>query len=145
MPTLLSRLGNAAPTLLLRSPLHPLVSGQMLELEFTGRRSGRQFRTPLAYASHDGGLVTSTDSPWWRNVQERPEVRVRLRGRWRTATCGVVEDTPAAQAALRALLDAVSWYPRPAGLSREHGRVPDAELVRALAAGRRVLRLEVGS
>jgi len=109
----LSRLANAVPALVLASPLHRLLSGRYALLEFTGRRTGRLYRTPVAYVRDGERVLLSTDSPWWRNVSDRPEVRLRLRGR----------DVPG--------------YRRPAGLAVDDGRVSDEELLRAVTRGGR--------
>ena len=40
---------NPAIKLILRSPLHGLMSKRLLLITFTGRKSGKQFTTPLGY------------------------------------------------------------------------------------------------
>ena len=58
----------------------------LLLLEFTGRRSGRTFRTPVGYVREGDRLilVTSPTYRWWRNVVGGARVRVRLPEGWRT-------------------------------------------------------------
>lgn len=41
----ISRLTNAVPMLVLHSPAHRVMSGRYAVIEFTGRRSGRTYRT----------------------------------------------------------------------------------------------------
>ena len=71
--------------LLLRSPLHPLVSGRLALITVTGRRSGRRFTFPVGY-ERDGDLVTITvgwpqQKLWWRNLRgEGAPVLLRLQG-----------------------------------------------------------------
>ena len=79
---------------LLRSPLHGLVSGSLLLITFTGRRSGREYTTPVGYEEHDGTLyVTSqTDRVWWKNLRGGADVTVRLRGEIREGRADVIED-----------------------------------------------------
>lgn len=136
-----SRLRNAVPTLILRSPLHGVLSRRMLELEFVGRRTGRRFRTPLAYARADDGWLVSTDSPWWRNLAAIPECTVHVAGSTQPMRATRIDDADEARAGLRTLVDAVPGYWRPAGIERREGRISDAALDRAIAGGRRVLRL----
>ena len=57
----------------------------LLLLEFTGRRSGRTYRTPVGYVRDDERLVlvTSPAYRWWKNVVGGARVRVRLPEGWR--------------------------------------------------------------
>ena len=45
---------------LLRSPLHGLVSGRIVLLAFTGRRSGRRFTVPVSYLRYGGDILGFT-------------------------------------------------------------------------------------
>jgi deazaflavin-dependent oxidoreductase (nitroreductase family) len=63
-------------------------------LETTGNKTGRVRRTPLAPGPTDGEgalliAVHGWRSGWVRNVAVQPAVRVKHRGRWRTATASV--------------------------------------------------------
>jgi hypothetical protein len=53
----LNRTGNPLIALILRSPLHPLVSRRLALITVTGRRSGRTYTFPLGY-EQDGDTVT---------------------------------------------------------------------------------------
>ena len=133
----LSRLANAVPALVLASPLHRLLSGRYALVEFTGRRTGARYRTPVAYVRDGRRVLLSTDSPWWRNLIDRPEVRLRLRGRVVAGRARIVADEHEAALVLGALVRAVPGYRRPAGLAADGGRVSDEELLRAVTTGRR--------
>jgi hypothetical protein len=135
----MSRIGatlmNAMPRLILSSPAHPVLSGRYLIIEFTGRTTGRSYSTPVAYRRHGDRLLISTDSPWWRNVAAGEPVIVRLRGTRRAGTSSRITGAPAVDA-LRELAT-IPGYPRATGMTREHGRVPEAEIMHA--AERRVV------
>ncbi len=133
----LSRLANAVPAAVLASPAHRLLSRRYALLEFTGRRSGRTYRTPVAYLRDGSRVVLSTDSPWWRNLPDRPAVRLRLAGRGVTGLARVVTEDREAADLLVALVQAVPGYARPAGLSSRGGAVSDDELLRAVTTGGR--------
>jgi F420H(2)-dependent quinone reductase len=60
----LYRLLNVGVGLLLRSPLHGLVSGRIMLLTVTGRRSGRLFTVPVSYLRHGGGFFCFTSGRW---------------------------------------------------------------------------------
>jgi hypothetical protein len=69
----------------LRSPAHRLLSGGVLELRYTGRRSGRGYALPVVYATAGDDLVVLVgqheSKTWWRNFGPDPRpVSIRLRG-----------------------------------------------------------------
>jgi deazaflavin-dependent oxidoreductase (nitroreductase family) len=61
---------------LLRSPAHRLLSGCVLLLEYTGRRSGQHHVLPVMYAPTGEDLVVLAGHPttktWWRNFGPGP-------------------------------------------------------------------------
>lgn len=139
----MSRLTNAVPSLVLRSPAHRLMSGRYTVLEFTGRTTGRTFRTPVAYVQDGSRVLVSTDSAWWRNLVDRPDVRLRLRGQEVPGTARVVDDDTEAADILAELVRRVPGYARPAGLTTTRGEVPVRELERAVSAGRRSIEIRL--
>ena len=122
--------------MIIRSPLHGIMSSKYAIIEFRGRKSGRIYRTPVAYVRDGDRILMSTDSPWYRNVAGGAHVRMVVRGRTVEGTADTVTDADASAAILRKLVDAIPSYSRPAGLAREDGRVSDGEIRRAIAAGR---------
>jgi hypothetical protein len=82
-----NRTANPAIKLLLRSPLHPLVSGRLVLITVTGRRSGREFTFPVAYSRPSEEKVEIMvgwpgRKKWWRNLRGKGgPVRLRLRGK----------------------------------------------------------------
>jgi hypothetical protein len=67
------------------SPLHRMLSGSLLLISFTGRRTGQEHSRPVMFAGDERGLIIfvghAEQKVWWRNLTERAPVRVRLRGR----------------------------------------------------------------
>jgi len=86
----LNRTVNPVVRTLLRSPAHPLLSGHLMLLTVTGRRSGRAFTFPVAYSQDGDRLTVTLDWPdrkrWWRNLRDGAPVVVELRGDRRTGT-----------------------------------------------------------
>jgi deazaflavin-dependent oxidoreductase (nitroreductase family) len=83
MRNLINRIDNIFIKPLLRSPLHGLVSGQLMLIKVTGRKSGKIYVTPVAY-SREGNTITAftrKERKWWRNLQGGAPVVVRVRGR----------------------------------------------------------------
>jgi deazaflavin-dependent oxidoreductase (nitroreductase family) len=81
----LMRLFNPVIRALLRSPLHVLLSSQILLLTYTGRRSGRQYTLPVGYLpDRDAMIIVSQHSDlkrWWRNLRGGAPVAVLVRGK----------------------------------------------------------------
>jgi deazaflavin-dependent oxidoreductase (nitroreductase family) len=96
----LRRIGNIFVSALLRSPLHPLLSGSLILLTYRGRRSGREYTLPVMYAEDEHGLIVfvgrASEKTWWRNLRDGSAVRVRLRGADYEGEAGVVADPTAA-------------------------------------------------
>ena len=66
-------------------------------LETTGRRTGKPRTTPLARGPVDGDVVWLTSvhgrhAAWVHNLEAKPEVRIKLSGRWHHARATVHED-----------------------------------------------------
>jgi deazaflavin-dependent oxidoreductase (nitroreductase family) len=68
---------NPVLSVLLRSPAHRLLSGSVLLLEYSGRRTGRRYGLPVMYASSGDGFVVMAGQPadktWWRNFGRDPQ------------------------------------------------------------------------
>ena len=85
-------LANMIATTILRSPWHRMRSDRLLLLTFTGRKSGKEFTTPLRYVQQGETLQLIVVYPWWRNLVEDAKVRVLLRGQMRTGTAEVLPE-----------------------------------------------------
>lgn len=84
-----NRSANPLVGLLLRSPAHRLMSGQLALITVTGRRSGRTYTFPVGYEQRGDHVTITVGWPerkrWWRNLRDRPSpVTLRLRGTKRT-------------------------------------------------------------
>jgi deazaflavin-dependent oxidoreductase (nitroreductase family) len=78
-----------------------LVRGHAI-VETTGRRSGRTRRTVVGVHEDDTGLWVVAEqgrhAGYVRNIEAHPQVRVRLRGRWRQGGASIVDsDDPRAR------------------------------------------------
>ena len=79
---------------LLRSPLHPLVSKNIMLMTYTGRKSGKSYTTPMNYLSMEDALYTTStrERVWWRNLRGGAEVTLRLHGKDVPARAESLED-----------------------------------------------------
>jgi hypothetical protein len=76
----------------LRSPLHGLLSKQLMLLTFTGRQSGKRYTIPVGYARDGHELVVFSSRAWRRNLRGGAPVEVLLRGRRFAGTAVPIED-----------------------------------------------------
>ena len=83
---------NAIVTTILRSRWHGIRSNSLLLLTFTGRKSGKQFTTPIHYMQEGNTLQMTVVYPWWKNLVEDATVRVLLRGEMHTGTAEVLPE-----------------------------------------------------
>jgi hypothetical protein len=74
---------NPIVKMLLNSPLHFIMSGNIVLLTFTGRKSGRVLSTPVSYRIVDGSVHCFTDyvNQWWRNLQDVESIELLLKGK----------------------------------------------------------------
>ena len=106
LPVRILRRLRPAVAWLLTSPLHRLLSRDILLLVYRGRTTGRVHELPLSYVEHGGRLYLCTrDSRWWRNLRDGTPVALHLRGRRIAATpCVLAPDSREALDGLRAFL-----------------------------------------
>jgi hypothetical protein len=96
---------NPAVRLLLRSPLHILLSRTLLLLTYTGRTSGKHYTIPVTYSRADDVVTVFTHHSWWKNVRGRAPVVVEIkRRRFEGIAEAISDDRPVIAAALRAHL-----------------------------------------
>jgi deazaflavin-dependent oxidoreductase (nitroreductase family) len=128
---------NAVARLLLRSPLHFLMSDSLLVINYVGRKSGRAYATPVRYQQLGSGVrcFTSKHVQWWRNVNDAEQVTLLIAGKTIPHKAQVLQDDPAR---IRPLLEEfLALYPQDATYQDitfdAQGRLNEDELRRALA------------
>ncbi len=77
---LLFKVLNPIMKLILRSPLHAIVSKRIMIISFSGRKSGREYSTPVSYFQEGDRVVCFTHSPWWKNIGDGSAEKVRIQG-----------------------------------------------------------------
>ena len=65
----------------LRSPFQRIISGSIMLITFTGRKTGRTYTTPVSYLQEGNQVTMFTRASWWRNLQAGARVTLRVRGR----------------------------------------------------------------
>ena len=91
-----TQLMNGSMKLILTSPLHSLVSKSILLIRFTGRKSGKDYATPVSYARESHEILVFTHDKWWKNLVGGAPVSVRLQGRERRGLARPISDDPRA-------------------------------------------------
>lgn len=72
---------NRAMKLVLRSPMHGMVSKTVLLITFNGRKSGKTYTTPVSYSQSGDQVYVFTHANWWKNLRGGAPVTLHLRGR----------------------------------------------------------------
>ncbi|WP_372810488.1 nitroreductase/quinone reductase family protein [Litorivivens sp.] len=102
---------------LLRSPLHWLLSSSVALIRFTGRKSGKQFETPVAFTKFDGEflicLTETRDRQWWRNYRKPWPMALKYKTRWLEGeACWLEPGSEAYRANFERVFRRVSFTPR---------------------------------
>jgi hypothetical protein len=108
---------NPIVKMLLNSPLHFIMSGNIVLLKFTGRKSGRALSTPVSYRIVDGSIHCFTDkvNQWWRNLDNVESIELVLKGKVLTGKPTVVSND--SEAISKAFDDFLTALPRSASFS----------------------------
>ncbi len=90
----LSRIYNPIMKLVLRSPLHGVMSKNTMLITYTGRRSGKTYTTPVNYLQEDNEITIFSlrHRTWWRNLRDGAQVTVKIKGKTLKATTQAIED-----------------------------------------------------
>jgi deazaflavin-dependent oxidoreductase (nitroreductase family) len=83
---------NKVMTLLLRSPLHRMMSQHIMLITFRGRKSGKLFTIPVGYVRQGDSVICFTERKWWRNLVKQPEVTLRIQGKRYQGTAEIIHD-----------------------------------------------------
>jgi len=94
---------NPFTWLVLGSRAHQMMSGRLLLLSFTGRRTGRSYTTPVSYVREGTNLLVPGGGAWWKNLTSGT-ARVRLQGTWHVVTPEVIREPVALSAVLGRML-----------------------------------------
>lgn len=101
------RVINAVMTAVLKSPLHRLVSSQLMLLHYRGRRSGRRFTLPVGRHQIRGRLAALTSSGWRANFRGGNDVELTFEGRRRAARAELLEEPAEVAAIYREIIEQI--------------------------------------
>ncbi len=128
--SLLYKFINPPVKVLLKSPLHGLMSQNTLLLAFTGRKSGKPLSTPISYHISEGyaHCFTNRGFVWWRNLLNGQTVELTIRGQRHPSKPRVeTEDLDVMHEGLHQFLTAVPRDAGPAGVRLNQQGLPNAQ------------------
>lgn len=109
----------------LASPVHWVMSGKLILIEVTGRRTGARYCVPTAYAERGDQVLAASAGTWVRNLSpERPVVLVH-RGRRRPMVPEIATDAEQARQVAADLLPGNSILQRNMGVALGGDGRPD--------------------
>ena len=138
--------GNDFMSWMLRSPLHGILSDGMLLLTVTGRKTGKQYTTPVGYYREAGYLwvITSRDRTWWKNLRGGAEVSLLLKRKPVKAIAEPDLDEKAVETRMYEYVKHVPQAAKPLGIRVQNGNA-NAEDIARTAKDRLFVRLQLTS
>jgi hypothetical protein len=118
---------NPMMKFVLGTPLHRLMSGHLVLLSFSGRKSGRSFTTPVSYVMEGRALLIPGGGAWWKNLGNGRAARVRLRGVWIPVSSEIVSEPLALAEVMRKMLAANPAIAAFTGVKLSPDGWPDAD------------------
>lgn len=130
---------NPTMVWLLQSPIHWLASPGLMLIRFTGRRSGRQYTTPVGLNRFDGTLIImvsdAANRQWWRNFRSPNTIDVCVKGQWSMGTARVLQrDEEAYSLWLERCFQRAPFMPRIFGVNYDKRQGLTGENISAMAA-----------
>jgi deazaflavin-dependent oxidoreductase (nitroreductase family) len=129
----------------LRSPLHGLLSGSIVLITFTGQKSGKAYTTPVNYLRQGDvlSIVSLRNRTWWRNLRGGSPVTLRLQGQDMKGWGTVTEDDQGVAAGLSARLQQVPHYAKYFGVTLDLNGRPRSEDITLAAQTRVVVQVKL--
>ena len=136
---------NVPMRAVLSLPFATPLSGNLMLISYTGRKTGKAYRQPVSYARDGETLLTPGGGRWTLNLGGGRPARVRLRGRDLPARAELVTDPAAVERLLGVITRenprAARFIPIP---RRPDGRLEPDALGAALRNGFSIVRWHVG-
>jgi F420H(2)-dependent quinone reductase len=137
---------NPFVRLLLRSPLHGMLSDTLLLLTYRGRKSGKRYTIPVAYSRAGDEVSVFTDHAWWKNLRGGAPVIVEIkRQRYKGAAETISDDQAVIAAALLAHLREHPGIARSYHIPVDDHKRPDPDAARQVAQYTTLVRIQLAS
>ncbi len=92
-PKWLMRGMNPMMKAVLRSRFRGKMGAMLLVLNFSGRKGGKKYSTPVGYQRQGDTIIIYTHSPWWRNLQNNTPVTMLVNGENLHGSANAVSDS----------------------------------------------------
>jgi hypothetical protein len=127
---------------MLYSPLHGILSGNMMVVNYTGRKSGKAYRLPVSYKRIDDTLLTSSyqTRTWWRNLRGGVPVTVHLQGKDINGLAEVIEDEHGVMNGITAFIGGDPQTARMFGVKLGADGQPEPESLHQVARNQVIVR-----
>jgi deazaflavin-dependent oxidoreductase (nitroreductase family) len=116
----MNKIANPFVSLILRSPLHGMMSAALLLITCCGRKSGREYTLPVQYVQDGHTIIIIPGAPekktWWRNLRGGAQVRLVLTGKLLTGKADVLEGQSETERITHALVLYLQRFPAAAKL-----------------------------
>jgi deazaflavin-dependent oxidoreductase (nitroreductase family) len=136
---------NVPMRAVLSLPFATPLSGNLMLISYTGRKTGKAYRQPVSYARDGEALLTPGGGRWTLNLAGGRPARIRLRGRDLPARAELVTDPAEAERLLAVITRenprAARFIPIP---RRPDGRLEPGALAAALRHGFSIVRWHLG-
>ena len=85
---------NPFMKLLLRSPLHSLISRNTMIIKYVGHKSGKVLSTPISYVKKENTILSFADPIhlWWKNIQVNEDVELTIERKIYKGKAKIIED-----------------------------------------------------
>jgi hypothetical protein len=141
----LMSLVNIPMRVLLRLPFPTPLSGRLMLLSYTGRKSGKAYLQPVSYVQQGNTLLTPGGGNWKWNLQEGQPVRIRLHGQEVLARPELVKDPDEIEQLLAVMTAANPTVGAFVGIPKgADGRLDRSRLETAIKYGFRIVRWHLG-
>jgi deazaflavin-dependent oxidoreductase (nitroreductase family) len=111
----MNKIANPFVRLILRSPLHGLMSAAVLSITYRGKKSGKEYTLPVQYAQEGKVIYIVPGKPeqktWWRNLRGGAPVKLTLRGKSVSGQALVLQGESDSQRIAEALLLYLQKFP----------------------------------
>ncbi len=132
---------NVPMRVVLGLPLSTPLSGRLMLVSFTGRKTGKVYRQPVSYVQQGDVLLTPGGGKWKWNLQDGRPARIRLRGRDVLARPELVKDPDEIERLLEVMTAANPGVNAFVGIPKgPDGRLDRGRLEAAVSYGFRIVR-----
>lgn len=138
------RIANVPMRALLSLPFKTPLGGKLMLVEYTGRKTGKQYRQPLSYTRDGDVLLTPGGGNWTLSLSDGRRVPARLAGKKVWLSPELIKEPDEAGRVLRRMADLNPALTRFVPLPRKSDGSFEAEpLANAIKHGFRVVRWEI--